>query len=55
MSLTIGLTYDLRSSYLAEGYSEEETAEFDQEATIEAIEGALAELGHQPERIGHGR
>ena len=55
MSLTIGLTYDLRSAYLAEGYSEEETAEFDQEATIEAIEGALAELGHQPERIGHGR
>ena len=40
MSLTIGLTYDLRSAYLAEGYSEEETAEFDQEATIEAIEGA---------------
>ena len=55
MSLTIGLTYDLRSAYLAEGYSEEETAEFDQESTIEAIEATLAELGHQPERIGHGR
>jgi len=25
----IGLTYDLKKDYLAEGYSEEEAAEFD--------------------------
>lgn len=55
MPLTIGLTYDLRSAYLAEGYSEEETAEFDQEETIAAIEAALQGLGHRTERIGHGR
>jgi D-alanine-D-alanine ligase len=55
MYLTIGLTYDLRSAYLAEGYSEEETAEFDQEEAIAAIEGALRGLGHHTERIGHGR
>jgi D-alanine-D-alanine ligase len=51
----IGLTYDLRSDYLAAGYSEEETAEFDQAGTIEAIEGALCELGHTTDRVGHAR
>jgi D-alanine-D-alanine ligase len=51
----IGFTYDLRSDYLAEGYGEEETAEFDQVGTIEAIEGALQSLGHEVDRIGHAR
>ena len=55
MAFTIGLTYDLRSTYLAEGFSLEETAEFDKEETIAAIETALIALGHLPERIGHGR
>ena len=55
MTLTIGLTYDLRSAYLAEGFSEEETAEFDRDDTVTAIEGALASLGYRPERIGHVR
>ena len=32
--MKIGLTYDLRQDYLAEGYSEEETAEFDREHRI---------------------
>jgi D-alanine-D-alanine ligase len=53
--MRIGLTYDLQSEYLAQGYSEEETAEFDREDTIEAIEGALVELGHRTERIGNAR
>lgn len=51
----IGLTYDLRSEYLAAGYSEEETAEFDRADTIDAIETALRQLGHQTDRIGHAR
>jgi D-alanine-D-alanine ligase len=51
----IGLTYDLRDDYLAEGYGDEETAEFDHPVTIAAIEGALADLGYQTERIGHIR
>ena len=55
MRLTIGLTYDLRSEYLAEGFSEEETAEFDRDDTVAAIEAALQALGHSTERIGHGR
>jgi D-alanine-D-alanine ligase len=53
--MIIGITYDLRSEYLAMGYSEEETAEFDREETISAIEAALSELGHRPERIGNAR
>ncbi|MEZ5592652.1 MAG: D-alanine--D-alanine ligase [Gammaproteobacteria bacterium] len=51
--MQIGLTYDLREDYLALGYSDEETAEFDRPDTIEAIEQALLELGHQTVRIGH--
>ncbi|MDP4281218.1 MAG: ATP-grasp domain-containing protein [Bacteroidota bacterium] len=53
--MNIGLTYDLRSDYLKEGFSEEETAEFDRESTIEAIEKTLRELGHKTDRIGHAR
>jgi D-alanine-D-alanine ligase len=49
----IGLTYDLRDDYLAMGYSEDETAEFDRVSTVEAIEGALQRRGHQTDRIGH--
>jgi D-alanine-D-alanine ligase len=51
--MKIGLTYDLRSEYLAAGYGEEETAEFDRADTIDAIEGVLQELGHETDRIGH--
>jgi D-alanine-D-alanine ligase len=53
--MKIGLTYDLRNDYLAEGHSEEETAEFDRPDTIEAIEAALLELGYHTDRIGNAR
>ena len=53
--MRIGLTYDLRQEYLAAGFSEDETAEFDRESTVVALEQALAQLGHEPERIGHAR
>jgi D-alanine-D-alanine ligase len=53
--MKIGLTYDLRSDYLAEGYSEEVTAEFDRPDTIEAIEAALLELGYRTDRIGNAK
>ncbi len=55
VTMRIGLTYDLRDDYLAEGYGEEETAEFDRPDTIEAIESALQALGYQTDRIGHVR
>ncbi|MCX6268676.1 MAG: D-alanine--D-alanine ligase [Bacteroidetes bacterium] len=53
--MKIGLTYDLRADYLKEGYSEEETAEFDRESTIDYIDQALQTLGYQTDRIGHVR
>ncbi len=51
--MKIGLTYDLRADYLAAGYGEEETAEFDRPDTIDSLENALRALGHQTERIGN--
>ncbi len=53
--MRIGFTFDLRSDYLKAGYTEEETAEFDSETTIEAIESALVRLGFEVDRIGHVR
>ncbi len=50
--MRIGVCYDLRSDYLAMGYSEEETAEFDSEVTIDAICDALAGQGWEPVKIG---
>ena len=53
--MKIGITYDLRHEYLAAGYSEEATAEFDRIETIEALEQTLQGLGYDTERIGHVR
>jgi D-alanine-D-alanine ligase len=53
--MKIGLTYDLRDAYLAEGYDEEATAEFDRADTIDSLENAIRAMGHETERIGHVR
>ena len=53
--MRIGLTYDLRAEYLALGYGEEETAEFDQQGTIDALAEAIESLGHSVDRIGSAR
>jgi D-alanine-D-alanine ligase len=50
--MSIGMTYDLREDYLAEGLSEEGTAEFDCADTIQAIERSLQDLGYETDRIG---
>jgi len=50
--MRVGLTYDLRDHYLAAGYSAEDTAEFDNIETIEALAGTLDRLGHVVDRIG---
>ena len=50
--MQIGITYDMRDDYLAEGYSAEETAEFDHPLTIAAIEGTLGELRSEERRGG---
>jgi D-alanine-D-alanine ligase len=52
MSLTVGLTFDLRDEYRVRGYTAEETAEFDSIETIAAIEDALTSLGCLSDRIG---
>lgn len=51
--MKIGLTYDLRSWYLERGYTMDETAEFDKEETVAALEGELGRLGYQTVRIGN--
>lgn len=55
MKPLVGLVYDLRSEYLAQGYSEEDVAEFDFDATIELLEEAIERCGYRTERIGHGK
>jgi D-alanine-D-alanine ligase len=51
--LRIGLTYDLKSDYLAQGLAPELAAEFDSPETIAAIERSLRALGHATERVGN--
>lgn len=51
--MRIGVTYDLKSDYLALGHSEEDVAEFDSEVTIDAICNALTAQGWYVARIGH--
>jgi len=51
--MKIGITYDLRDDYLKQGYSLEETAEFDPEDTILAIDEALVKSGFETDRIGN--
>lgn len=52
--LGIALCYDLKADYLAAGFSPEAVMEFDEEETIDALAGALGELGHRVERVGRG-
>jgi D-alanine-D-alanine ligase len=50
--MRIGITYDLRDLYMGQGLTEEETAEFDDGDTIDAIAQALLRLGYEPDPIG---
>jgi D-alanine-D-alanine ligase len=51
--MRVGLTYDLRAQYLARGFDEEQTAEFDAPETIDALEKALRNQGFSTERVGN--
>lgn len=55
MSLLVGLVYDLRKDYLASGFSEEQSAEFDSEETIAALDETISSLGYRVQRIGNAR
>jgi len=50
--MRVGFTFDLRDDYLALGYSAEEVAEFESEATVAAIAATLTSFGHSVDRIG---
>jgi D-alanine-D-alanine ligase len=52
MTLTVGLTFDLRDDYRRLGYSAEDAAEFDSIETIDAIDDSLTSLGCRTDRIG---
>ena len=51
--MIVGLTYDLRSWYLDRGYSMEDTAEFDKQETVDAIDTALRKMGFETESVGN--
>ncbi len=51
--MRVGITFDLRKQYLERGFTEEETAEFDSEATINFLEETIGALGHEVTRIGN--
>ena len=53
--MTVGITFDLRSDWLSQGFSELETAEFDREETVAAVESALRAEGYATERVGNHR
>jgi D-alanine-D-alanine ligase len=51
--LRIGITYDLRETWMEAGYSEVDTAEFDRRDTIDSIAAALETLGYDTDPIGN--
>ncbi len=53
--MRIALVYDLRDDYRALGFSEEEVAEFDSVATIDALAHTLETLGCEAVRVGRGQ
>lgn len=53
--MKVGIAYDLKADYIAEGYTEEQGAEFDSEETISGLENALKANGYKTERIGNVR
>jgi len=53
--MRIALVYDLRDDYRVLGFSEEEVAEFDSVATIDALAGAIETLDCQADRVGRGQ
>jgi len=51
--MKVGLTFDLRSWYIDRGYSMDETAEFDKQETVDALENSLRQMGYETEPVGN--
>jgi len=55
VAYSIGLCFDSKEEYLADGHSSLDVMEFDDEGVIAGLEGTLTRLGHRVERVGRGR
>ena len=51
--MKIGITYDLRSWYIDRGYSMDDTAEFDKQETVDALESSLKIMGYETDPVGN--
>jgi D-alanine-D-alanine ligase len=51
--MKIGLTFDLRSWYIDRGFTMDETAEFDKQETVDALENSLKKMGYETEPVGN--
>jgi D-alanine-D-alanine ligase len=51
--MKVGLTFDLRSWYTDRGYSMDETAEFDKQETVDALDDGIRKMGYETEQIGN--
>ncbi|MGE4585166.1 MAG: D-alanine--D-alanine ligase [Sphaerochaeta sp.] len=51
--MLVGLTYDLKDEYLAQGFDAELVSECDSPVTINALEKTLRDLGYETERVGN--
>ena len=51
--MKIGITYDLRSWYTDRGYSMDDTAEFDKQETVDALESSLKIMGYETDPVGN--
>ena len=54
LKTSVGIVYDLRTDYLAQGWSEKDVAEFDSADTIDALQRTIEGLGYKAEKIGNG-
>ncbi len=52
--LRVALAYDLKTDYLAAGFSPQAVMEFDDEATVGGLAATISGLGHQVHRVGRG-
>jgi D-alanine-D-alanine ligase len=52
---TLGFVYDCQEDYLAQGFTQEQVAEFDPRETVEAIAAGLAACGWEVTLVGNGR
>jgi D-alanine-D-alanine ligase len=51
--LRVGITYDLKTDYQDEDFTDEELAEFDRPDTVHSIDSALTQLGFETDRVGN--